>query len=82
MNVQRHFIIGQCPYYGLRLLKSPKAVAKPIVFCATYSCRAGGDLEEAMKNTKSLTRGFVSETEIDKMLGEMGVAPEETGYSK
>jgi hypothetical protein len=77
MTVQRHFALGFCPYCNMRLLRSPQSVAEPIVFCATPSCRAGGRLKDVEEGRERLIPGFVSEAEIDEMLGEMMITRKE-----
>jgi hypothetical protein len=76
MTAQRYFTGTTCPYcphapVGLQLFRSPESVANPIIFCAT--CFAGGDFKKVTEGGKALILGFVTQSQVDDMLREMGV---------
>jgi hypothetical protein len=64
----------RCRRCHLRLFRSPKSVADPIVFC-DY-CLVGASYKDVVEDGKPLTIGFVTREQAAEMLREMGMKGE------
>jgi hypothetical protein len=64
-------ISHECPDCNVLLHRVTEPIAKDdIVFCS--ECGAGGPFRESIEEGKGLTRGYVTKTQIDHLMRQMG----------